>query len=231
MQGTRKENNMRRSRTFFFAMALVATAGLMWSCYPGGPTSAGETDVVLTYFDDGASFGTFQTYAMPDEVFIREGSDDGTVVANEDLILNQVVQNMARAGYTRVLNPEQNKTDVVVIVSAIQSTNFNYWVSWGWWGGWGGWGGWPGYGPGWGIGYPWVGVTSYTNGSVFVEMFDPNNPDTTEQLLPAVWAGALNGLLSGSSASETEARIVRGIDQAFSQSPYLSGGSAETLPQ
>jgi hypothetical protein len=62
-------------------------------------------------------------------------------------------------------------------------------------------------------------------------MFDPNNLDTGEQLLPAVWAGALNGLLSGSSASDIESRIVRGIDQAFTQSPYLSGGSPETLPQ
>ena len=219
---------MRRSRTIFIAMALVAAAGLMWSCYPGGPTSAGETDVVATFFDNGANFGAYQTYAMPDEVFIREGSDEDTEVENEDLILNQVVQNMARAGYTRVLDPEQNGADVVVIVSAVQTTNFNYWISWGWWGGWGGW---PGFGPGWGIGYPWVGVTSYTNGSVFVEMFDPNNANLEEQLLPAVWAGALNGLLSGSSASETESRIIRGIDQAFTQSPYLSGGSPETLPQ
>jgi len=40
-----------------------------------------------------------------------------------------------------------------------------------------------------------------------------------------VWVGGMNGLAEGSS-DVARSRIVGGIDQAFTQSPYLSGGGS-----
>lgn len=91
---------------------------------------------------------------------------------------------------------------------------------WGWWGGWPGWGYWPGYGPGWGVWYPWPVMGTFSTGTLYVEMLDPNDSIDTDQQIPARWAAALNGVLS-SSSDITAQRIVSGIAQIFNQSSYL----------
>jgi len=78
-----------------------------------------------------------------------------------------------------------------------------------------------GYGPGWGGGYPYVPVvTSYTTGTLIIDMIDPNNPNTSEEIIPIIWSAFLNGLVTGSEAS-IQTRVTNGINQAFDQSPYL----------
>ena len=199
---------------------LLVVAGLS-ACYPGGPTSADERDLVVTVFDQNAGFGSYRVYAMPDELIVREGSEEISEEAGE-FVLNEVAKNMAQIGYRRELNPEQNGADVVVLVSAARQQNWVAWTSWGWggWGFWPGWGYWPGYGPGWGIGYPWVSVGSYETGSVFITMVDPNNPITGVEEIPAVWSAAMNGLLGSTAANQ--AFVAQVVDQAFRQSPYLA---------
>jgi hypothetical protein len=56
-------------------------------------------------------------------------------------------------------------------------------------------------------------------GTVFIELFDPDKPVTSDERFPAVWGAAMNGLLG--SASGNQAFITQVIDQAFRQSPYL----------
>ena len=189
-------------------------------CYPSGPSEVGESDVVVTAFDQNQNFGAIRTWAMPDEVFETEGSDDVTD-AFDGLILSQIEANMTRLGYVRERNPEANGADVVIIARKSRRTTTG-WVG----GGVPGWCGWPGWGfPGWGCWpgfYPWIPV-SVTTGSVFVEMYDPNAavqlPSSSETQLPAVWGALLNGFASGTASNA--ARISEGIDQAFRQSPYL----------
>ena len=41
-----------------------------------------------------------------------------------------------------------------------------------------------------------------------------------EEILPIIWNGLINGLVTGSDAS-VEQRIRTNINQAFDQSPYL----------
>jgi hypothetical protein len=190
------------------------------ACYPGGPTSADERDLVVTVFDQNANFGAIRTYAMPDELFVFEGSEDISEEAGE-FVINEVARNMARVGYVRETNPEQNGADVVVLVAANRSTNYVAWGNWGWggWGFWPGWGYWPGYGPGWGIGYPWVTVGSYETGSVFISIVDPNNPNEGEQQIPAIWGASVSGLLGSTAGNQSF--ITQTIEQAFRQSPYL----------
>jgi len=190
------------------------------SCYPGGPTSSSERDLVTTIFDQNADFQAKRTYAMPDEVLRKEGSEE---VSDEfdNLILADVARNMAQMGYTREMNTEANGADVVLLVSIATQTNYVAWTSWPWWGGWGGWGGWGwwgGWGPGWGVGYPGVSVSSYEVGSVFIDMYDPNKRDVENEVVPVIWAAGLNGLVSSGGDGS---RITEGINQAYTQSSYL----------
>jgi hypothetical protein len=131
------------------------------------------------------------------------------------------VENLVARGYSRELDPANNGADVIVFPAKIGLENDYYiyypgWCSsWGWWGGWGGWGGcWGWYYPG------WVGQGSYETGTVILAMMDPEKLETVGDTLRAamVWTGALSGILAGTSS---EQRIRSGINQAFTQSPYL----------
>ena len=64
-------------------------------------------------------------------------------------------------------------------------------------------------------------MTSYETGTVFWDMFDPDNVDTENEIIQVEWTGAINGVLG--SSSNNESRLTRGIEQAFEQSQYLSG--------
>ena len=187
----------------------------MWACYPGGPENIAERDVVITAYDDQFNFGAAQVYAMPNEVFVREGSENVDTRFN-DLILSDVARNMAQIGFVRENNPDQNGADVAIIVSVSRTTTTA--VGTGWWPGYGGWWGW--WGPGWGGWYPYPIVVNFTTGSVFIEMYDPEGRDDANQTVPVRWIAVANGL-AGTTGDLTAQRITKAIDQAFAQSPYL----------
>ena len=165
---------------------------------------------------------------MPDTI-IRFDDDGGSRAANPAVdaqILAQIEAEFTALGYTRV-QVDGAEPDVVVLVTAAR-TDVVYWYSVGWWDYWGYWPGWgPGwgpccYGPGYGPGYPWGPVYGGTQstGTLVITMLDPNMTPARELEIPALWAGAINGLLQGSDASIL-ARLEGLIEQAFVQSPYL----------
>jgi hypothetical protein len=200
----------------FGIVAALALLGVVWGCYPGGTRDVSESDVVFTFYDTGADFGSIMTYAMPDVVFEREGSEE-TTDQFDDLILSEVAKHLESLGYIREANPDINGADALVVVSkARQTTTSAGWIPGGWWP-WPGWG----WGPGWGWWYPYPIVTSFTTGTVFIDMFDPEvvNPNQGVEI-PALWTAAINGLVS-SNVSTTTTRIISDIEQAFRQSSYL----------
>ncbi len=212
---------IKKTGRFIFYVLPGLLVLVMFSCYPSGPSSSGETDVVITAYDSQFNFGNIHTYALPNIVFELEGTDEVNHDF-DDLILNEIEKNMNAIGYVRENNPLVNGADIVVIASIGRTDQT--WVGgggwWGWWGGWPGWGYWPGYGPGWGVWYPWPVMGTFSTGTLYVEMLDPNDSIDTDQRIPARWAAALNGVLS-SSSDITAQRIVSGIAQIFNQSSYL----------
>jgi hypothetical protein len=222
-----------------FMIALIIPLGivLIQGCYPEDDISVGQTDIVLTGYYDSVDFTTLKTYFLPDTVFpVRDDTTDKSPVPNSALIIKDIKDNMDAYGYTRVIDVDTaNPPDLMIAVIAISVTNISvgwwypYYPGWGW-----GWykksssardtdywyGGYPGYyPPGWG----WGGVpyyTSYTTGTLLMEMSDPNDFEIIDgdSVVPMYWAGGVTGVLtSGSDAS----RITNGINQAFTQSPYL----------
>ena len=207
------------------ALVLVVAAG---ACYPGdGPTNVQDLDIVLTLYDQEINFRSFQTFAMPDTV-LHVSNDTLDILIpvsreNDELILDLVAENMIAAGYFREFDNHANGADLVMLVGAIATEQTEYWVYQDWWGYWGYWRGWgypgyPAYGPGYGWYYPptYVGSTTFEQGSLVLTLVDPNAAGIDG--VPVIWSGVVRGLLN--YGGET-GRITSGIDQAFSQSPYL----------
>jgi len=204
---------------------------VMGACYPGDLLNVQDADIVVTGYDDSFDFSTAQTWAMPDTVVAIDvdGSNNLYSHALDQNILDQVAANMAALGYTRETDVANNGVDLVVLVQANVSNNYQaytyypYDPYWGFYPGWNYWGGYGGYG---GY-YPWAGaypprtvVSNTKTGSVILEIVDPNveGSATEGPSLTVRWAAVLNGLAEGSS---TGPRVTRAIDQAFDQSPYL----------
>jgi hypothetical protein len=196
---------------------------VMGGCYPKGADYIEELDLVYSNYYNQFDFQGQNTYAIPDSVIKITGDvfndADGNgkpqfmTAANSKIILDQIKKNMADFGWTLV--DRRNNPDVVLLVSSMTTTNIYYyydWYYWDWW--YGGYYGW--YYPGWY--YPPY-VTGYRSGSVFIQMIVPKGVPQGENV-PVVWSSIINGLAEGSS-TELAARVQRGIDQSFAQSPYL----------
>ena len=184
--------------------------GALVSCYPGDQLTTEEADVVVTLFDDQTDFSTLQSYAMPDTIIhlVPDSSSDDIRRDFDDEILAQVASEMAAKGFTRESDP--NNADAFMLISATTREQVGY-TGYPWGGYWG-----------W---YPWYGgggtIYTYRSGTVFMQLLDPAQADSTEEKIPTVWIGAINGLVQGNTIEE---RIADGIRQAFAQSSYLADG-------
>jgi Domain of unknown function (DUF4136) len=190
-------------------LLFLALAVGLYSCYPGDEITAADTDIVATYFDKEADFSTKLTFALPDKVFrIDENGDPiDDPGANDQLALNTIKANLIDAGFTEITDPDTSNPlttpDVLVIAFANQST----WVSGGCYSSW-----YSYYYPYYGWCYPVY--YTYDIGTILIAMVDPNESRN------ALWVAALNGILEDTNAGIAD-RLTDGIDQAFTQSPYL----------
>lgn len=203
-----------------FAIAGFFSALLLAGCYPDGPDYAEELDVVLTYHNDTYEFGTKTTYAMPDRIVkitgnLQEGDEPVFMPdATAALILGQIEENMTSLGYQRVSLASEG-ADILLLPASWETTTISYWYDyWGWWYG--------GYYPGWGWGgyypyYPPVAVTSYTTGSLMMNLIDKTEIGASGNPVTQ-WSGIINGVLTN---TYNATRINTAIDKAFDQSPYL----------
>ena len=207
------------SRKILYAI-VWSGAGLFTGCYPAGPEYTDEYDLVFTNYSPTYDFTAQHTYALPDSVVkitgdLQEGEAPemvSPIYGNE--ILSRIRDNMNDYGWTEVA--EGDDPDVVILASAVSTTNVTVWYPsyyWGWY--------YPGYG-GWGWYYPGYyapTVSSYTTGSLILQLTDPDEISGTDNL-PVAWIAVVNGLLEGSTAGLIQ-RIDQTVDQAFEQSAYL----------
>jgi hypothetical protein len=198
---------------------LILSSFVLYSCYPDYGLTTSDYDTVITLFDNNADFNK-PTYAMPDTVvhFVEDDTPEDEIDRSKDaLILSNIASNMTRLGYERVpIDTTADAPGFVILVGVSVTDNYGtiWYPGWGYWPGWGWWGGYPGWG------YPGGSVTySYTTGTIFMTMLDPDKRTPGEQRFGAVWLARLNGVLSNSL--NTSARITQRINDAFNQSPYL----------
>jgi len=203
---------MKRRTISFIAVLSVL---LLWGCYPGGAEYAEDLDVVVTHHNPEYNFAAKATYAMPDSIVRITGDiqedDDPVFIPNAiaTVILGIIEDNMENLGWTRV-DIDENPDLMLTPASWETTTIYYYYDYWYWWYGY-----YPGYG--WPY-YPPVYVSSYTTGSLMMNLMDKNELSANGHPI-AQWTGLLNGIMT---EEFDQARFTDLIDQAFEQSGYLS---------
>lgn len=214
--------------------SLALLALFLYGCYPQGAEFVDELDLVVTVEDNDTNYDQFLTYYIPDTIaFVSTDPDDELDEAAQERIIGKITENLDDYGWQRLTaeEAEENGTDVLVLGTVIDNLNIAIGGGWwDWWGWWPGWGWYPPFPPGgWFPGYPgyccYNQIYSWREGTLLVEMVDPNNGidegDADADPIPLLWMGGLNGLLEGSQGN-IQARTDRGIDQMFTDSPYLN---------
>ena len=214
-------------RTNFRLLLMVfPLIALLTGCYPDKIDYVDEYDIAGTVYDEGADFSSYTTFHVLDTIIhlTDDGEDDPNFSREHDeYILNLIRDNMIAKGFTEMENPDSlNMPDLMLFTEALSSDYYQYW---------GGWGGYWGYYPGWDWwypgyprypSYPWYPgyVSSYSTGTLMIEMLDTETYDPEDHTADMLWMGVVDGLLS-SNKTNTRTRLEKQINQLFEQSDYL----------
>ena len=178
--------------------------------------------LVYTNYDKKANFKEFTTYYLPDKILVISDKEEPEYLEGEAAqeILAAYKSNMDNRGYTMAASKED--ADLGVQVSYIKSTYFftDYGQPEWWWGYPGYWG--SGYWGNWGGGwyYPYAINYSYSTNSFISESVNLNAPEGPKEKIPVLWTSYMTGLVYSNSMNK--ALAVKGVNQAFAQSPYLT---------
>jgi hypothetical protein len=198
--------------TYLFLLGICV---LFAGCYPYSTAYVEELDLVITDYDAAYTFPGHHKYAIPDSIVKVTGNrieGQPPVCVKEPystMILNTIKANMTAMGYTQV--NDLTEADVILFPSALETTYqqyyYDYYYYWGW------------YYPYYGWYYPYSTVTTYTTGTLLMNLVAAHETSATGNL-HIVWTGLLNGVLDY-YGSDGDARLTKAINQSFSQSNYL----------
>lgn len=205
----------------FFPMLLALVA--FTACEKDPDLDKVENQVVTyTQYDKSANFASAHTYYIPDSIVFVNGSNTAYLDSLETTtLINAVKENMNSRGY--VQTNDKDLADLGIQLSWIETTYYyaqahtnDWWNaypgSWRpmYWGNW--WSTWY---------YPYTNIFSYTNGSLLTEMVDLSASRLAKaDGLKVIWQSYSVGLLQ-ETVNENLTMAVKGIDQAFAQSPYI----------
>lgn len=197
-------------------VAACSLSALLLGCYPDGPDYTEDLDIVLTNYEKTYDFKAKGTYARPDKIVKITGNlignDEPSYIPDKVAapILAQIDKNMAALGWAKVELSETSSPDILLTPASWETTTIYYYYDyWYWWYG--------GYYPGWGYpSYPTY-ASSYSTGTLLMNLVDPAVVGADGNAVTQ-WTGAVNGILTGAYDA---ARVNKGVDQAFTQSPYL----------
>ena len=188
---------MKKFKRFILLLPLLSTLFLT-SCYYDYGVDTENSDIVVTFYNKEYNFGAVTKYCLNDTV--KKIGSSSISSAYDVTILQTVKNNLNALGWQEV---GYASADVIVGTGVTTST---YVVSSGWYDYWGYYWYYPPY---------YYDTYSYTTGTIAVLMADKTVSGSGQQAIQ--WSGILNGLV-GTGNSQ---KIVNGINQAFSQSPYL----------
>lgn len=213
-------------RKLFMSCLLIASvvvATWFTGCYPHEDSTVEDWDISVSIknpnFD---KYGSIRSYYLFSEVSHGEDKEDQEDIERpfDEKIINTVRENLNNLGWTQSVNAEQ--ADVVVFCSAINTDIYTYWYDY-WYQDY-----WIDYYPGY---YPYFpgayysGISyEYTEGTVAIQMNWVGDEviDNGQVEAPVIWLALLDGLLNDTQA-DINKRIVGGINQCFTDSPYLNG--------
>lgn len=202
-----------------FLSFLVAGLIFIASCtkYPPASDRLLEDLVIYTKYDTSINFKSFTTFSIVDSISYISPKDSGKVLdANAAAVLNEISKNMTNLGYVKVT--KNQNPDLGINVVAIKNVNTQiYYPGWYW--------GYPGYYPPWywgggGYYYPYYPtyITSYSTGTLLIDMVDRKNIQPGDTLFIR-WNVYIRSLLTG---YHTIGELEKSIDQAFTQTKAFS---------
>jgi hypothetical protein len=198
-------------------LPLVMLAGV--GCHPGDVNNIQELDVVATFYEESAPFGTYLSYAMEDTIYNLKvledpAEDDDLDRRHDDEIIQQIKDEMARLGYALV--DTGTTEDLRLGLGAVRAQGSAYWLSYPWWG----------YSPG----YWWPSWNSvdFETGSLQIFLADWKNRDEAAGEIDPIWSANANGVLDSSTNAD---RLSGLISQAFAQSAYLAAAPSPTTSE
>jgi hypothetical protein len=208
-----------RGTTAHFVAPIALAALLLTPACGSSPVAVEDLSLVATLVDSTTpALGVARTFAVPDTIVTLDGF--GSINHSLDhAVVASVRSHFRDAGWIEHRDSVGVLPDVVILIAA--STHTETGVSYtGWYGAYGSmpyWGG--GVDPAWAFGAP-VGAVAFTYdvGTLVLTMVDLRAPRATTKRVPLLWVAAMNGVLNGNPELP---RVLKGIDQAFVQSPYL----------
>ncbi len=197
--------------TWIIATGMILTASC--SKYPPASERLLEDLVVYTKYDTKANFKDYNTFYMSDSVTYIDAKDTGWYYnQNVKEVTHRIAANLTALGYTRSYNSKT--ADLALGIAMVKNINVSVYYP-GWWWGYPGyyppdyWGGYQGYY------YPYypVYVSSYSTGTILIDMMDLKYP-TAEKKIAIRWNAVIRALLTG---RHTLAEVEQAVDQAFRQ--------------
>lgn len=189
-------------------LGLTGIALVSCSKYPPSSSRLTEDMAIYTKYDVTTDFTKFKTYYLSDSIVKVSTKDSGWYYnSTVQSFTARIAQNMNNLGYTRSWN--KKTVDLYLGVSYVVNINVTtYYPGWYW--GYYPYNYWGGYGPY----YPYYPayVTSYSTGTVLIDMMDVKNP--VGKQYPIRWNCYIRALLTG---DHTSAQINGSVDQAFTQ--------------
>ncbi len=201
-------------------LLLLAAALAFAGCRPE-PEAVELVDqmVVSTNYDNTADFSAYSTYAIPTDTigFISETSNDTIIVASKSSfprpVLQRINSELQTRGFGRVSKNQNPDLGVNVLVvndfNVFQDVVYpNYYG--GYYGGYYGYNSW--------YSYPYVQTYAYNTGVLIIEIVDLKNL-TPDNKVKVLWTAYMGDVYS---TIELERQALEAIQQAFTQSPYLT---------
>jgi len=203
-----------------FAVFVLIVAGFV-ACQPEPDTvKLLDQFVVSTNYDPAVNFTSYATYAMPTDTigFVSNRTNDTILTHAQSTLVRPILQrvqsNMNARGYGRI-GKEENP-DLVVNVLIVNDINFfqqvvypgNYYPYYS---------GYYGYG-GYYYNYPMVQTYASNTGALVIEIIDMVNR-TPDNKVKVIWSAYMGDLIN---TVDREQQSKDGIDQAFTQSPYIN---------
>jgi len=208
------KNIIKFKKNLFIPILVIFVISLS-SCYNDYGLNSTDFDVVLTVNDSSTNYLNYKTFIIPDSVVQLGGSTISNTYSA--LMLNTFINQLKSRGYRQIFPTDSVRADLVALVTVTSSNNYvynyDYWGYWGWYG----WTSYYPFGPGYGY-YPVYSGYSFTSGTMLMNLIDVAKTDTINKKVGSIWLGAINGVIDGNNQSD---RIINGVNQAFTQSPYI----------
>jgi hypothetical protein len=198
---------MKTNLLTIIALGMLA----LTSCtkYPPDSERVLEDLAVYTQVDVTANFNNYKTFAINPTVTYINGSDT-TFEQNENTtaLVDRIILNMTNRGFTQVAATAD--FDLGINLTALKNTTTTVYY--------------PYYPPYWGYSgygyyYPYYPtyVTSYSTGTVIIDLADFYSPKGEKIMV--IWNAFIRGLLTD---THTQSDMMESVDQAFAQTPSLA---------